>query len=290
MYYVIKRKRIFAAAAILGMLILSIFISISGILSVQTAGKKDCITLPVIMYHGFTENKDRQNLYIISPQHLKDDLEYLKNNGYETISVSDLVSHFKNGTKLPEKPVMLTFDDGYYDNYVYAYPLLKEYGCKALISPIAKSIDDAENDDNRNVMWSQCRWEEYRIMCGSGLVELGNHTYDLHHINDGIQGIQKRKGETESEYKVRIKDDLQKANERIEKETGKAPQAIVYPYGAVSSETYSIIKEIGFSASFDCEEKMNILYSPDDLFSIHRFLRPDDLSSEVFFKKLSADG
>lgn len=249
--------------------------------AISTAG--GTIQLPVIMYHGLTESSKKRNKYFIPPEYFESDLIWLRKNGYQTIFVSELVEHFKNGALLPEKPVLLTFDDGYYDNYIYAFPLLKKYGMKAVISPIGSAADKAENEEYRSVEWSQCTWEQLREMTESGLVQLENHTYDLHSISEGVQGAARRSGENDEEYENRLKADLELAGKRIEEMTGRPPCAIVYPFGAKSKGTDDIICSMGFEAALDCEEKMNMLSSGEDLFHIHRFLRPDDISSEEFF-------
>ena len=222
---------------------------------------------------------------MISPDYLEEDLKYLKEHGYTTIFLSELTEHFKSGSELPEKPIILTFDDGYYDNYVYAWPLLEKYECKAVISPIGKAADEAENEEYRSVLWSQCTWEELKEMSDSGFVELQNHTYDLHKLNKSWQGAAAKTGESDDDYKQRLSEDLLKAASKIQEVTGNVPDAVVYPFGAKSDTTEDIVRSLGFSAALDCEEKINYIDSPDDLFRLHRFLRPDNISSADFFGK-----
>ncbi len=252
--------------------------------SVNCAGEK--IVLPVLMYHGLTADSGRQNRYMIPPSLFESDLQYLSKAGYTSVSVSELVSHFENGTALPDKPVLITFDDGYLNNYTYGYPLLKKYGMKALISPIAKTADDAENEKYRSPEWSQCRWSELEEMVKSGLVELGNHTYDLHHLTTGKRGVTKWRDETEEAYQKRISADITAAQDRIGEKTGKKPAAFVYPYGAKSSGTESVIRELGFRVIFDCESRLNAIGSAEDLYHLHRFIRPDDKTTQEFFTEL----
>ena len=98
----------------------------------------DSVFVPIVMYHGVLDDTSRQGQYIITPTQLEEDLKIIKERGYTTVVMQDLLDYVDNGTPLPDKPIMLTFDDGYYNNYLYADPLLKRYGRKAVISPVCK--------------------------------------------------------------------------------------------------------------------------------------------------------
>ncbi|MBR2177050.1 MAG: polysaccharide deacetylase family protein [Clostridia bacterium] len=285
MYYIFNFKRSAAVFSMVLMCILIVGASAASFTASPAAADDSKLRIPIIMYHGFSESTTRRNQYMISPDCLEEDLKYLKEHGYTTIFLSELTEHFKSGLELPEKPIILTFDDGYYDNYVYAWPLLEKYECKAVISPIGKAADEAENEEYRSVLWSQCTWEELKEMSDSGFVELQNHTYDLHKLNKGWQGAAAKTGESDDDYKQRLSEDLLKSNAQIQEVTGNVPDAVVYPFGAKSDTTEDIVRSLGFSAALDCEEKINYIDSPDDLFQLHRFLRPDNISSADFFGK-----
>jgi len=242
------------------------------------------VRIAVIMYHGLIDDSSKQNKYFIDPKYFEEDLKYLNENGFHTIFASDLISYFEKNTPLPEKPVLLTFDDGYYNNYTLAYPLLKKYNCKAVISPIGHPADEAVNESKQNPFYSQCTWKQLKEMSDSGLVEIQNHTYDLHHIDNGRNGAKNNPNENFNEYKKMLSDDLMKFNKRMFEETGKYPESVVFPFGARSKQTIEIVRSLGFKAAFDCEEKINILSSSQDLFYIHRFLRPNNMSSKDFFE------
>ena len=95
------------------------------------------IVVSIIMYHSLLNDETLHNAYTITPSLFEEDLKFLTENNYKTITVKDLINYVYSDYELPEKCIMLTFDDGYYNNYTYAYPLLKKYNCKAVISPIA---------------------------------------------------------------------------------------------------------------------------------------------------------
>ena len=118
----------------------------------------------------------------------------------------------------------------------------------------------------------------------SGLVEIQNHTYDLHKIHGDIQGLEKQDGETDSAYEKRISDDLLKFNKRMKEELSLSPTALTLPFGAGRDKVLSIARELGFKAVLDCEEKINLLSSAEELYSVHRFLRDGERPAEEFFR------
>lgn len=240
----------------------------------------------VIMYHGLLKDKKLQNEYMIDPAYLENDLKYLTENGFCTIFPSELAECVERCEPIPEKSVILTFDDGYLNNYTYAYPLLKKYNCKAVISPIGKAADDAENEKYRSSAYSQCNWHELEEMRRSGLVELQNHTYNMHTIVNGVQGAEQKNNEKNEIYKKRLSSDLLTFNKRMKEETGCIPEVLTLPFGAGGEAAVSIAKELGFKAVFDCEEKINHIKSTEDLFHLHRFLRPNNKSSDEYFTNI----
>lgn len=273
MYASIKMNRLLlSSATVIAVLLMSIFIS-SGMIADTVSNQDKDITLPVLMYHGIRNDTSAQNKYVISPDEFEADLKYLKENGYETIVVADLLNYFENGNPLPNKPIILTFDDGCLNNYTYAYPLLKKYNAKIILSPIGRYVDEYTESGDKNPAYAQADWNTLRKMSESGLVELQNHTYDMH-ASSGRIGASQKSGESDEDYKTALTADLTKFNKRMKEELNITPTAFVYPYGAVSKTSPDIVKELGFKASFDCANKINIIKNEDDLYGLHRFIRP----------------
>ena len=108
-----------------------------------TASEEEGIRVPIVMYHSVL--KSRTGKYIVSPEQLEQDLKYIQERGYETIVMADLIEYVENGRELPERPIMLTFDDGYYNNLHYVVPLLEKYNMRAVISVVGKYTDDYSN-------------------------------------------------------------------------------------------------------------------------------------------------
>ena len=118
-------------------------------------------TLYILMYHSVVEGDGSNcNDWMTTTQRFREDLQWLKDHGYTTLLPSELAS----GAPLPEKAVLITFDDGYANNYQLAFPLLKEFQAKAVISMIVRRTVDGKSDF---LTWDMCR-----EMADSGLVEI----------------------------------------------------------------------------------------------------------------------
>ncbi len=184
------------------------------------------IQLPIIMYHGILKDTKRQGKYVISPELLESDMKYLKENGYTPVFMQDVIDYVKNGTPLPEKPIILSFDDGYYNNYAYAFPLAQQYDMKLVIAPIIAKTEEYSRANEENANYGHITWDNMKEMVDSGYVEIQNHTYNLHASNQQQVGIKKRKGESESDYQARITQDIQTAQNSITENIGNSSDHI----------------------------------------------------------------
>lgn len=234
------------------------------------------VDVPIIMYHAVSSVESIQNDYVISPNEFESDLQYLQEQGFTTVFVEDLINYVNNGGYLPEKPVVLTFDDGYYNNYLYVFPLLQKYDCKATISPIAYYSELYTENGEINEAYTHCTWEQLKEMHESGLVELGNHTYNLHSVDGDRKGISRISGEDTDSYKTLIADDIQTAQNMIEENTGKLCDVFAYPFGLWSDGAPDVLKELNFSAVLTVESGINHLTRGDcdTLYNLKRLIRP----------------
>lgn len=227
------------------------------------------LCLPILMYHEVKPYKARKDS--ILPSEFESDLIWLAENGYTAVTVEDLLSYVRWGVSLPEKPIVLSFDDGYLNNYVYVFPLLKKYHTRIVFSVIGKNTDDFSRIPSDNPDYSHVTWDQLREMVDSGLVEVQNHTYDLH----GKTGCKKLWGESDAEYERTVTEDLQKLQYLVAFVTGRPPTAFAYPLGAYSDQLNGILKKIGFQVTLTCDYGVNVLTgNPDDLFCLKRVCRP----------------
>lgn len=230
------------------------------------------IPVPILMYHEI-KNK---NLCAtaISPYEFELDLQYLRSAGYTTVFMSDLIAYVNEGIKLPERPIVISFDDGYLNNYVYAYPLLKKYQMKAVLSIIGKDADNFTKTPDKNLEYAHCDWTELREMEKSGCFEIQNHTYDMHTITYKRYGCAKNVAESEEHYETALVGDLTRCQGAIEENLGAVPTTFTYPYGKVSTDSLAVVRNLGFSASLSCRYGINLLSrDPDCLYCMMRISR-----------------
>lgn len=206
--------------------------------------------LYVLMYHHFVPDGQGCNTWTLTDTRFQEDLQWLAEHGYTTVLPSQLV----NWEPLPEKAVMLTFDDGYRSNYQLAYPLLQAYQAKAVISIIVQYIQE-ENSDF--LTWDMCR-----EMAQSGLVEIGSHTYACH---DGAEnGIRRLEGESQEDYAARVLPDLQTSIDLIQEHLGESPQLFAYPNGVKEPWAADFIQDhfaVTLTTRHGCADLSKGLYS-----------------------------
>lgn len=182
--------------------------------------------LYVLMYHSVAPDGTDCGEWTVTQSTFRTHMNWLTEHGYNSVLPSQLVS----GEKLPDKPVLITFDDGYADNYTLALPVLRETGHRAVIS-IVTGYTDA---DPFFMTWEMCREME-----ASGLVELGCHTHALH----GYPGLGRLEGESRESFEERVFSDLEHSIALMEENLGQKPLVIAYPHGVVDEWAKDYVQE-----------------------------------------------
>jgi peptidoglycan/xylan/chitin deacetylase (PgdA/CDA1 family) len=235
------------------------------------------VYLPIIMYHQvktYSAGKD-----VILPWEFESDLKFLADENYTTITIRDLIEYVYADAALPEKPIILSFDDGYLNNYVYVLPLLKKYDRKIVFSIIGKNTDDFTDIPDDNLDYSHVTWDQLNEMLDSGCVEVQNHTYDLHRYCKSRIGCRQMPRESDDDYEKTLREDVLMLQEKITLMTGYTPTAFAYPYGAYSDNTDKILKQLGFQATLSCSYGINtVTRDPGCLFQLKRICRSHNQS------------
>ena len=245
--------------------------------------------LPIVMYHQVSKNPNRAGAYCVTLEELETDFRYIKDCGYTAVTTEQLLNAIDGKAALPEKPIIITFDDGFESVAQYVEPLLRQYGLCAVVSVVGAYTDLYSHSDDHSVNYAYLTWDEIKQLSGEACIEIQNHSYDLHKLdNCGHKGAKKRSGESEAEYRAFLQNDLQKMQDLFEEKGIKRPTAFTYPFGCYSKESRAILQAMGFRAAYICEEKMNYVdYDNTDwLFRLCRYNRPHGVNTALFFSKL----
>ena len=192
--------------------------------------KRENVKIPVLLYHDFVtvvpESDPEGFKYINTPQSFEENIKTLLENGYTFISFKELNDINNEKIKLPEKPILINMDDGYYSNYEYIYPILQKYNIKASIFIITDKIEK-EINGIKYLSWKQCL-----EMQNSGLVEIFSHS-KRHVLYDKLP-VRALRDDVIASYKV------------IEEYLGNKPlKVFAYPYGAYTKESVWVLKISG---------------------------------------------
>lgn len=283
MFVSMKVSKAVLALIVFFLLVGAVFGILQAAVPASAKADREGVSVPIVMYHSLLKDPSKQGEFVVSPDLFESDLKYLKDRGYTTIVVQDLIDYVYNDKPLPQKPVMLTFDDGNYNNYYYAFPLLKKYDCKMVLSPIGKIVEKYSGLNDTHVEYAYITWDQINEMMASGYVEMQNHSYNLHDSGTRL-GSQRVNGESEEHYRQVFMGDISTMQSLFEQHTGYRPAAFVYPYGVVSSSALPMLKEMGFKCTMICSSKGNrVTRNPDCLYGLNRYKRPPYISSAQFF-------
>lgn len=188
-----------------------------------------CAKVNVLMYHHIqpedVAKKSNQQGLTVTPDIFKKQMEYLKTKGYSTIFPRDLVKFFDSGISLPKKPVMITLDDAYEDNYQNAFPILQEYGFKATIFTPTGLVTVA----------GYLNWDEIKTMASSGLIYFGNHTWSHQNSNTTLKKLDMEIGTADKQLS-----DIGLNSDKV----------FAYPYGKPSTGAEETLAKYEYKLAF----------------------------------------
>lgn len=215
------------------------------------------VRFDVLAYHDVRDrvsgNYDADQ-YAIATANLIDHFTWLRLNGFTPVSVDDLLAAERGERPLPDKAVLLTFDDGRRSLYTHVLPLLKLFHYPAVANIVTSWIEaDPKISDGGRALTRDdfLTWDEIRELQASGLVEIGSHTDSLHQgIRGNPQGNEEPAAvtlafdgtsyESEAAYRARISTDVARSVSLIAEHTGRAPRVIAWPYGAYNAELSAV--------------------------------------------------
>lgn len=225
-----------------------------------------------LAYHDVEDDDPDQGFLSVRTDRLVDQLAWLRANGYQAVSVDQILAARQGGQPLPERAVLLSFDDGYRSFYTRVLPILKAYGWPALLAPVGvwmdtpadKPVDFGGSPEARDRFLT---WDQIREISRSGLVEIAAHTDASHYgALANPQGntepaaairaynAQTHQYETEAQFNARMGRDVAAITEKIRRVTGHAPRVWVWPYGAEGGSTLRIAGEHGYQLALTLED------------------------------------
>ncbi len=229
-------------------------VSVSKLKSLSETDTEYTATVPILLYHHISIEGLGDN--VVTPEQFSHHLSLLKQNGYNTVSFDDLINFVEKGTPLAQKPVIITFDDGYLSNYEYAFPKLKENNYCATIFAIGSSIGHKTNyKDTEYSITAHFGKSEISDMLDSGLISIQSHTYDMHQweayeenkpARDDILPFEK---ERETEYISALINDTTKQNQVFMDNGIKHSYVLSFPKGKSIPLTDVVLKSLGYKAT-----------------------------------------
>lgn len=250
-------------------------------------------SIPIVMYHHVSPVGRDIN---VPPEIFEDHLRNLYKKGWKTLSGQEFL-YFLQSNEIPKKCVLLTFDDGFVDNYLYAYPLLKKYNMKAMLFVATSFIEGTELKRDRFIpmahkkAWDlafterrsevMCTWKELMEMEDSGIFDIQSHG---HSHNTHWYMKEKRYAE--------LKEDLFISKKTIEKRLSKEVLHLSWPKGQYDRAGVNITTEIGFKAIYTTERGANTVRNLKTLrrLPVKRdgkwLVNKLNIYSSVFFSKL----
>ncbi len=214
-----KRKSLIVVSCII--IVFAIFASLIRIKSTYMA--------PVLMYHSVTPEAREENRIQISAGLFSHQMQFLKIHHYNVIPLEALGEMIKKKARIPAKTVALTFDDGYQDNYIYAYPVLKKLGLPATVFIIVNEVG--------RPMGGRLNWSQIKEMQGSGLITIGSHTLDHPYLP-----------EVKSEAELRRQ--IFESKKILEEKLGVPVNAFCYPGGRFNAHIRGLVEQAGYKYAF----------------------------------------
>lgn len=247
--------------------------------------------VPILLYHHIVE--DNAEGEAVSRETFTQHMDYLVAEGYTAVSFEEMIAYVDGEIELPEKPICITFDDGYLSNYEIAYPILRERGLKATIFAIGVSVGKDTYKDTENAITPHFDYKQAREMVDSGVISVQSHTFDMHQwadfeTADFVRNNMKMKdGEDEETYISAVRDDLRMSINELENGTGKPANVLAYPGGEYNALAEVIAAQEGFLATVSTREGDAVLTKglPQSLRGMRRHYVYESTSLAEFLEK-----
>lgn len=228
------------------------------------------------MYHNVVSDFRKPNQYAVTSKMLRGDFDILREKGYNVVGLNTVIKCCEQGVPLPERAVLITFDDGFLSAVRYAQPLLQEYGYTAVVAIVGEyaaygKSNPAAGGENGVYM----EWDDIEKADKSGVFEWAYHSDRFHHITKKRTGVQSVKGEDADSYRRLFIDDTLALKSKFAL-CGIEPLAYAYPFGAFCDQSEEILEDLGVGVTFTCTYGLNRIYAERSLRLLLRVNRDGD--------------
>lgn len=278
---IIKFCRFHITVFILAVVCVSFIVGIftDSIAVISTVGQER--ELLCLVYGEISEESDLNNENVSKTLFIND-LNYLKEKGYETVFPSQVDGFIMGYNDISPESVMICFDNINKSIYEVAYPALKEAGMKASIF-VPTSLADDSKDSGEYLDWS-----EISELSESGVFSIESGSHDMNSMNYKRKAMQRNNGESTEDYEIAIFNDISMSYQLIYNYTGVYPSAVIYPFGIGSAETFTALANCGVKLVIGMEERVNIINNadPGHRSEIGSFKRKAGVSTAIFFERV----
>lgn len=237
---------------IVAAVILAVLIAVLGMAARRLVESRRAHPVPILMYHKI--GAVTANAWWVSTGVFERQLRALRNQGYSTVLPDDIVNHRKAGKRLPPKPVMITFDDGYRDSLALAEPLLKQYGFRAVVYLITDTVAEIPERRRQYEGVDVLTWPEVKAMQQRGTFVFGGHGHrhqNLAVVNDPYP-------------------DIQECYSQLRQHGIRQPFSFCYPHGEYNARTIQAVKRAGFRSAMVCEDRVALTGKAMNLMALPR--------------------
>jgi peptidoglycan/xylan/chitin deacetylase (PgdA/CDA1 family) len=215
---------------------------------------------PILMYHAVYPGATYANRLSVSTETFEWQMGYLKQHGYRVIPLEELVALTATHAAIPPKTVVITFDDGYQNDYTYAFPILKKYRFAATIFVIFNEVGRPDND--------RLTWEMIKEMRDSGLIYFGSHTL-------GAEPLINIKSDNE------LRRQIVESKRALEEKLGKEVKMFSYPEGKISPLIRRMVIDAGYLGAVATHPPKK--YGNNDLFALRRVRVSENSRNSIIF-------
>lgn len=210
--------------------------------------------VPILMYHSFTEDPKAAYAEQITSSLFLSHISALYAAGYETVTLQQLYEFVENGVELPEKPIVITFDDGYKNNLDLAAPILAQYGYCAEVSVIGVSVGHTTYKDTDIKIIPHFTMKQAKSWADCGVINLHSHSYDMHQLTgldgeDCRQGALPLPGEDYETYRAAFISDHLACQALLDQAGGEDIPVFTYPYGYANDLSERVLDELNIPIS-----------------------------------------